>query len=699
MCRPLLRYWLPVLLALPALALPALAVAGTAAAAAATSPPLAANTASYAYNDGSLPQRLDARMQEIEQQNQDVWNELDEEYAYITRERDDNASNIAKEIKEAEKLRDVTLARIEQEKATLEEARVSQNLADTDPKYQAGLQKISEDLTAANKTYDFALANLQQLYQLNGRRFDELMKIHDERDVLEDRRILAEKNLAAIELALQEDAANPNLSPIQKERFAYFQKALDHAKQDAESRYRSGSETLDEYRNLVIKRQSFLKENLADQGGVMQKLSAPNLSDSSRDQYLKEIAVLAYKKDVEEQTYQNDVRYLEEKFSFERLQNHELDSFATQRRDLDAVLADIKTQYKQESAELKSQMAAQSISEGDKADLQAKLAAITQAEKEQEGNYREAVRNLTERRNIVKKGLEERLAYLTERNDLRREMLAEPVTSTSYKKFRDRIVDLENRHIAQENAQREQLAKLIDLVPPAFAYSPWQRGDMDIRLVRLRDRVDGARKTLKNNLDGDIAKYNKQAQDLKLKLDSIDLADRQRKPLEEKLSDLKKQIGDVSYDYQRDLKGLAELQAAHEEKIMNRSQYISQRNEALKDLTLADYIGTDAARQIRKLQNLDADWRKRESEPKQNSMPFSGFFSIKDYELLLPDDLSAVRSTPVSSIPTKPTAPGRPAPERVPVPPRVPPAGGQNSYSGEGAGLLGAANPGLAQTR
>ncbi len=674
MSRPFVRFLALALLA-PVLLFAAVAAADPAAAPTAPmrSPP-AVPGAGEANNGGDFVQQLDSAIRQLEQQNQDIWRELDEDYAYIIGERDTNAANIAKQIEAAKDAHDKALAEIDRQKADLEKQGEKTGAPASDPQKLENQKNLDQDTAAANLAYDFNLANLQQLYQLNSRRYDELMKVHDQRDNLEDRRILEEKNLAALELALQYDAAKPNLTPAQKDMNTYFLNALASAKEDAQTRYRDSNAALDEYRDLVIKRLNFLKENLADQAKVMAKLAQPGLDRGERDKYLKEIAEIAFKKDVEEKIHQNEVRFIEEKFAYERDRTHELASLATQRRDLDTTLSDFKTQAWLEMAELNRKLEGPGLTQADRDNLNARMEVVKTALSEHEKDYRDAVKNLTRRREIVKKGLDERLAYIRERNQLRNDMYAEPVTSTSHQKFRDRIVELQNRHIAQEAANREQLAQLAQVVPPTFAFSPWQRGDMDIRLNRLRERMGDVRDQLKQSLDRDIGNLDKQAMDINLRLGGADLSGSLRQKLEQRLADLNKQILYRNNDYNQAMNSAEANQAAEEKKIMARGQYIDQRNELLKDLALSDFIGSGAASAFGKLQKLDSEWQQREKLYRQNARPLSGVFKIERFETYFPVDVygkdSAPSPAPASEGPTEPTAqvPTKTFGPSVPVP-------------------------------
>ncbi len=630
-------------------------------------------SAGTARGGDDFARRLDNTLMRIEQLNQDIWNELDEEYALIIAERDGNAANIATQIEKAKDAHAKAFADIERQQAELEKRRQSPDASPGDANDVEEQKKIDQNTAAANLAFDFSLANLQQLYQLNSRRFDDLMKIHGQRDILEDRRMLEEKNLAALEISLRNDAANPNLSPAQREMYTYFQNALANAQQEAEARYRADSAALDEYRDLVVKRLGFLKKNLSQQTEVMARLSQPGLTTPERDRYLKDIARIAFNKDVEEKIYQNDVRFLEEKIAYERDRTHELASLATQRHDLDATFADLKTQAWLEMSEIQKRLDGPGLTSEDRANLKSRLESLDNTVEEHEKDYRDAVRNLTARRDIVKKGLQERLAYIRERNQLRQEMYAEPVTSTSHQKFRNRIVDLQNRHIAEETANRKQLAELAQVVPPTFAFSPWKRGDMDIRLYRLQGRMDAVRTLLKRNLDRDVDELNNKAREVNLRMSGIDLADQQRKPLETQLAGLNKQIIDRNNDYRQTLKRVGEAETAAEEKIMDRGQYIEQRSELMKDLALSGIAGPEAEKEIRKLQSLDSEWRKREGQYRLGGQPFSGIFMVENFEMALPDDVDA--NNPVQA-PTGAAEPAVQIPVKlsgafVPVPPKA----------------------------
>lgn len=577
---------------------------------------MAVDTVANTYQE-----RLAAAMQSINKHYEDVKRELHEEYQAITEEKDENCNAIFEKVRALKAERQDALKKFGEQKSALDKSVAAADINAADKRYITENAAMGDEGAQIRRAYDNSLETLQQLYTLNGRRYNELLKIHNAREALEENRFRELRDIASRSIRADLRADNAKLIDAEKREMTVGKDYLAAEEKRATDRYNTALDALDDYKDLVNKRIAAQSDYLKRYDSIMKDLAKPNLTAADRTSYTEDLAKLNADKDAAERSYENAARYIDEKLSAERLRSRELFGVENDRREIEAAWAKQDGRYAERRTQLKDRLGQANLSADAKKALDSEIAALDQRYADAKTAQANAIENIDSRQKLAQRALDERMAYLKARNDIRARMAGKPVSEENFKGFRDEVAKLEEKRIASERDIRNQMAALAGAMPAAFRGSRWDRGDVQTRGARMMGRIDGMRDTIQSKYDETLQQYNTSIDSLDKRLAAGGLTDAERQGIMAEKDKAQKELDAAKERFDGALKNVDERKDAEQKRLAARAQYIAQRNDMRDKLNAADVSHDDLVKQEQQLATLDRQFADGEKQFRASQKP------------------------------------------------------------------------------
>lgn len=572
--------------------------------------------------------RVSAEMRKLNQKYDEVKKVLDEEYVATSKERDDARRGIFESVKNLKQEREKAIAKLSGDVkaagATMAGGAVASPAARRD---------------AIDSTYRASLATLQQLYQLNAKRYNELVKIHNAREALEKARHREERDMTAEKLRREAmENRGADLADADRRVLKVRQAAFDARANEADNNYHAMLGALDEYKSLVESRLKAQQDYLTSHAAIMKDLASADLTPEKRDSYQERLNKLNAEKDAEERQYLNNAKFIEEKMNFERQRTRETARLADERRQVEQAWYDSDASYADEIKAATAAANAGSLTADEKAVAKDKLDILSRRRDAEREAYQQALATLDDRQKLLQKAMDERHSYIEERNDIRLAIAKEPMTREAFDKYRNQIAVLEEKRIARERDIRDRMGALGDAMPAA--YRTLDAGaDLDARRERMANRMSGIRGVIENRFIRERESLRAGVKSLDDKLSAAGLADADRESLLKEKASLEKRIADAQARFDKNIQIVDARKKLEDRRMAARAQYIAKRN-ALRDGFRVDTAGygdiQDLEKRLRDLEheyvNQDHEYRRQLREAGQllPTLDFDGDASFKE---------------------------------------------------------------------
>lgn len=556
--------------------------------------------------------KLDSEIQKLNDRYEDAKKEMDEEYATIFEEKNENCHAIYGKFKDAHERRLVDNIALGREEGKIRETVAAVDMNPQSPALKQALAPAEARQTQVDSVYEQSLDTLRQLYQLNDKRFNELLKIHSAREALEESRYREERDL--ITRRLMNEWSTERAAKNGGDKFEAEARAKDAAQmeKDAQSRYHDTLATLDEFKNLVNRRIDTQKSYLLEQDSIMKELAKAGTTPENRNPLARRLSELNAKKMADERRYLAEVRFTEDKLNFQRLRNRELSGLAAERRDMEQAWAKLQDTYQQERGGIENSLKAASIPELEKTALKENMTALSAKLDSDKKAYEQAVKNLDERVKLTEKAMDDRLSYLKERNDIRVRMADNPMSQENYDKYRTEIGQLEDRRINGEQKIRNQMMNLGSAVPAAFRETPWTKGNMETRKARVDSNFENAMADIENRWQAEEAGFKNSLDAFDKQLAAGGLAEEQRQGVLEEKSKIQEEYEAARKSFEEALRSLDVRREAEQKRLIERSRYMTQRRELQSGRDASGRKMVSADKIDAQVRALDGKWADQE---------------------------------------------------------------------------------------
>ncbi len=585
--------------------------------------PAAAPVAAPSAIAASYQQRLNDELQRINQHYDDVRHELNEEYQAITEEKDENCNAIFEKVRALKAEREIALQRSEQQRAALRETMANSSIPQDDQRFIAAASPLDTEDAQLEQTYNNSLETLQQLYQLNGRRYNELLKIHNAREALEENRFRELRDLTAQSLRLDSQANRNNLTDADRRELDTRQAAFEEEQRRDQERYQTAVNALDEYRDLVNSRIAAQRDYLTRYDELMRELARPDLAANDRTDFTAQLAQLNAEKNMAERRYQNDVRYIEEKLNFERLRGREMSRIADERRAVEAAWARQDSRYSERRADLNRQLSAADLAPADHQNLDTQVSALDRRYAQAREAYNQALQNLDEREKLAEEAVNQRMAYLRDRNNIRVQMTEADVTEENFANFRDQIAQLEERRIMEERDMRNHMMSLATAMPSNYRGNRFESGNMQRRMSRTLGRIDNMKENLQAKWQSRQNNLNEQIRVLDQRLGADNLSDLDRAKINEEKAKVQQELAAAEERFNRATAALDERRDREEKRMTARAEYIQKRRQLRENLDAENMDYEDMVQYEQQLAALDTEFAKQEKEFRTSARPLA----------------------------------------------------------------------------
>ncbi|MCD8139470.1 MAG: hypothetical protein LUE17_06790 [Planctomycetaceae bacterium] len=585
--------------------------------------PAAAPAAAPSALAASYQQRLNHEMQRINQHYDDVRHELNEEYQAITEEKDENCNAIFEKVCALKAEREIALQRAQQQRDTLRETMANSSIPKDDQRFIASTSPLDQEGQQLELAYKNSLETLQQLYQLNGRRYNELLKIHNAREALEENRFRELRDLTAQSLRLDSQAQRANLTDAERREHDTRQAAFEEEQRRDQERYQTAVNALDEYRDLVNSRIAAQRDYLNRYDELMRELARPELAANDRTEYIAQLAQLNAEKNMAERRYQNDVRYIEEKLNFERLRSREMSRIADERRAVEAAWARQDSRYADRRADLNRQLDQADLAPDAHQNLDTQRTALDRRYAQAREAYNQALKNLDEREKLAEQAVDQRMAYLRDRNNIRVQMTEAEPTEENFASFRDQIAQLEERRIMEERESRNQMLSLASTMPSNYRGNRFESGNMQRRMSRALGRIDNMRENVQAKWQARQNSLNEQIRGLDQRLGADNLSDLDRAKLNEEKAKVQQELAAAEERFNRAIASLDERRGIEEKRMNARAEYINKRRQLRENLNADSMDYDDMVQYEQQLAALDQQFANQEKEYRASARPLA----------------------------------------------------------------------------
>ena len=547
------------------------------------------------------------------------------QYDELLRDRDDSGAALFKKVRalNAEREKESAAMRAEMRKFT--KSMEDQKIPPTDQRYRQGTQKFVDEENAITDRFDSSLSLLQRAYQLDNKRYNELLKIHSAREALENERNGRQRDIAAESVRLEQ-------SGLGRRQLSVRRAALSDRQRELESDYKSQLDALDGYAALVNKRLKAQQSFLADYDKLIAEMNAPGSPPAAGDKILKNLTAFSEKKAAEERAYQNDLLAVDERMTMERARARELGRFADERRTLEMARVDAASESADKRSSLLEQSKSASLSADAKKAFESRIAALDSATKADAEAYDQALKSLGERRSLMEKALDDRQSYLKDRNALRSKLAEKPNDAAALESFRKDIGALEDKRMAQERDLRGKLSALRDQIPSRVHAALFSSVDFEGRADRLMNRIDAMRGNLQTRRD-------RQDKNLRDQIASVDntlldntLAEEARTHLSEQRALLQSEAAAAKLRFDRAIAALEQRKTAEQRRVADRKAFVERRRDLMTQLDKQEPGSVSLDRLNAEIANLDNDFasKEREFSGTLRMPPMAGLFSSDD---------------------------------------------------------------------
>lgn len=577
--------------------------------------------------------QLSGEMRALTRRHNDVWKELQEEYVAITKDKNANSDAIDDRITELRQKSAAMLKQAADEAGKLREDLARVNVSPDEMRAAANVAVGQDPQKTINNAYDNSIEAMQQLYQLNDKRYNELLKIHAIREALEDTRFREERDLLAQRVRNSVRMDRSGLTKELKSEYELEAKRLDDVARERETCYQATVAALEEYKNAVQGRIVAQKEYLFEQDRIVRQIAGVGQLPSEtiaegtpivqyeiasvpgdKGLLIQQLADLKARRGADEKRYLNQVRFIQEKLAFQQQRNRELARLDAEVRDIETNWNEKETALALAAKNIGESLKSGTIAQQEKAGLETQLRELNDQISAGKKVYREAMDNVAERRHITEKALEERMSYLKERNDLRNRMSAVSASTSGYDTFREEIGKLEEKRIGVERDARDKIASLVSAMPAAYTASPWDKSDIESRRARWTERFEKMRKDLETSMTNEKSKYQGEIQALEQRLTAANLSTDDRQQIQNAIDAKKNESVAVQRDFEQTMDSLEDRRKIEGRRLAGLARYLAERRTLRDQMHTAYGPAAESGAYETKIRDLDAKWDRRESE-------------------------------------------------------------------------------------
>ncbi len=576
--------------------------------------------------DGSYGSAYDILMRRVVERHYADSNRLEKEYMALKQDRDKNADRIFRQLRGLEDVNKSTLAKLDGELKDFDRIMTASKIARTDKRYVDGMKSIRAQMGDARAVFNSGTAGLRRLYQLNTLRYNELLKIHEARQNLLDRRYSELRDLVAEQAGLETRRAAKGLTPLARKALDLRQAAFEDRERQATGRYDNSAKALNDVRKLTEQRIKSQRDYLIRHEEIMQRvaLAGGNLPPASG--LAAELNQLRERRDADEREYLNDFRYLRERLALQQFLNRELGRLDNLKIELEDRWLAKENDLVVEGRELDARLADKSITPEQEKSLEEARKKFEADYGKAQSDYAFTIALLGERRDLTEKGMSRQFAYLKDRSDLRARIAASRNSGANLAKYRAEMDSIEAKRLDNERETRDGLMALIDKVPEEYRESPWLGGPPEERRQRIEERHLRTREAM--NDDYVIAKKATEdlLAELTAKMDNPATPAADKPELGGRIAELVEMLAVQNRLYMHASAVIDARQKLEEARFDNLEKYLAERAKLLKEskATLLSYEQLD--RYNKQIRDLDQDWDNQEQAYLMSARPLRDLF-------------------------------------------------------------------------
>ncbi|MCD8245180.1 MAG: hypothetical protein LUD38_15585, partial [Parabacteroides sp.] len=570
---------------------------------------------------------LQSELQKIENRYESVRNELNEDYNALVKDHDDKCNEIFEQVKTLREDQAAEHQKLVTDYNDFKARMTTANVSNYDEQYKTEAQKFASRKDTNSSVYDASMANLRHTYLLNTQRFEELMKIHNAREALEERKYRQERDFARDNLRLQSRVRNVSADSSQNENVKFAQQAMEERKNMIDQSYQNTLAALDEYKDAVEKRLNDQENYLKQIDGIKQNMARADITPEDMSHYREQLVSIEDQKNIDEAVYNNNVQFIEEKLSLNQMRDREIAALDKAKIEMDRRHAASYDRIASQQAEMNRRLADSSLTITDRSALEKELGNTDALKERQDTLYNQAVAAYNDRRDIIEQAYKERLAYIEDRNDIRVNMAETPVTADNIGDFRTRVASLEERRINEEKAIRDKMMSASNKVPSVYRVSVYSVDMDNDRPSRSSSRVDNMKRSLDSRWNREQQELQNRKTSLQERLNSSDTTDQEKQQLQSLINSLDEQLASKKQRYENAVQKMQERKALDQQMMSGRMAYQQKRQDLMQKLNATNVTYDDIIQYETQLNALDSDWDKQMKDYRSKMRSFSGIMS------------------------------------------------------------------------
>lgn len=498
------------------------------------------------------------------------------------------------------------------------------NVSSFDDKYKTEATKLADRGETNSNIYEASMANLRHLYLLNTQRSEELMKIHNAREALEERKYRQERDFARDDVRLQDRIRAAAADANQKESVKFAEQAMQERKNMIDQSYQNSLAALDEYKDLVEKRMNDQEDYLKQIDATKQNMARADVTPEDMARYRDQLVNVEDKKNMDEAAYNNNVQFIEEKLSLAQMRDRELATLDNAKLEMERRNSAAYQRIAAQREQLNHRLSDSSLTIADRSSLEKQLGNFDAMKEREDKIYNEAVSAFNDRSDIIEQAYKERLAYIEDRNDIRINMAETPITRDNIGQFRSDVAKLEERRINEEKAIRDKLMTATDKVPNVYRVSVYTVNMDPERQNRSSTRMDGMKNRLESRYNRELQELQDRKTVLQERMSTTSLTKQEKNNIQSLINSIDSQIASKKERYENAVQKLDDRVATDREMMSNRAAYMKQREQLMQNLNEKNASYDDIIKYETELNALDSNWDKQMNEYRTKMRSFRG---------------------------------------------------------------------------
>jgi hypothetical protein len=462
------------------------------------------------------------------------------------------------------------------------------------------------------------------MYLLNTQRFEELMKIHNAREALEERKYRQERDFARDEVRLQDRIRAAGSDSSRNDSVKFAEQAMQERKNMIDQNYQNSLAALDEYKDLVEKRLNDQEDYLKQVDGIRHNMARADVTPEDMARYREQLVSLEDRKNMDEAAYNNNSEFIEEKLSLAQMRDRELANLDNAKLEMERRHSAAYQRIADQREQLNHRLADASLTIADRTSLEKQLGNFDALKEREDKIYSEAVSAFDDRRDIIEQAYKERLAYVEDRNDIRINMAETPVTRDNIGQFRSDVAKLEERRINEEKAIRDKLMSVSDKVPNVYRVTVYNVNTGPERQSRSTSRMDSMKSRLESRYNRELQELQDRKTNLQERMNISNISDQEKTNMQSLIDSIDSQIANKKERYENAVKKLDDRSAMDQEMMSARADYMKQREQLMQSLNEKNASYDDIIKYETELNTLDSNWDKQMNEYRTKMRSFRG---------------------------------------------------------------------------